>query len=195
MPASRLRQILVIAIGIVFGVALDFLCNGVFKIIWFVIYFPTYFVVAVALVSRLSSTRWAPDTRKLLLGLTLGATCGHLHFTTHHHLLTYTMSIDAQDPITLRSSEWSQRLVVSSDPLAKKLAGHPRGENVPVTVDLVTNYGCIQSYRVNTIDDVDVRDDPTSTWTWKGGSSVPDASGPGSEDRYWPWCKIQFYRA
>jgi hypothetical protein len=118
----------------------------------------------------------------------------HLFFTGHQKIRSYTMTLAPGLPITLISPAWTQRLIVASDPLSAKLVGHAAGESVEVTIDYVTHYGCISSYRVLTIAGVDVAGDPQATWTWKSPNPGPNQTGPSTNYDPYFWCKINFYR-
>lgn len=177
------------------GALLDFIFNGVLKIVWFIVYGPVYLACAEILLTKLMTSH-PPRLSRLGAGALLcGAFAAHLGMTGLHRQEVYRMSPVSTDPITFRSDDWPQKLYVSSDGLAKKLLGVKTTEPVPVIVSRVVDYGCTRSFTVVSVDDVDVRD-PGSRWSWKSDPGVATPThpiGPGYEDDGLSWCKISFY--
>lgn len=182
------------------GALLDFVFNGVFKIVWIVIYGPAYVVAAKGLATQLSQhskTRFKPLTRVAVGGFLGGAIVLHLASTGHRRQAVYPMLLATADPITLRSEQWPQKLFVSSDKLSKTLAGPNAQQQIPVATERVTDYGCTRTFEVVSVAGVDVRSDPDARWTWKTdprAAARATPAGPGYEDQGLPWCRIKFYR-
>lgn len=177
------------------GAALDFVFNGVFKIVWIVIYGPAYVVAANVLSKKLSGTKFKGHSRVAVGALLGGAAVMHLAFTGVRRQVVYSMNVASSNPIVLRSDEWPQSLVVSSDKLAKALAGMTSQRGIPVVIERVVDYGCTRSSRTTTVAGVDILNDPDSRWTWKTDPhAVVVPLGPGYEDDYLLWCRIKFYR-
>jgi len=181
------------------GALLDFVFNGVFKIIWIVVYGPAYVVAAKLLAYKLGQSRWKEHVKVAVWALLIGAGVGHLIFTGHERGKAYRMDVVSDAPVTLHAPQWSQRLLVSSPKVDKALAALPSRKDVPVTVTFVLNYGCVKHWYVETVAGVDVRGDSDASWTWRTDGRAPAdpglALGPGDEeDRGLPWCKLKFYR-
>ena len=197
MSSHRPDKFVILAVVFVLGVALDFLFNGVFKIIWILIYGPAYCVAGKVLAAQLAPTRWANLIPSAVVTLLCGALIGHLVLVGRARTLVYSMKLTGNSPIVLGSSDWPQTLVVSSEKLRQGLSQSSSLSSIPVSVTLVTDYGCIRTSGVDTIGGVDVRMDREATWVWKTDPHATNLSviaGPGTEDSDLPWCRIKFYR-
>ena len=177
------------------GGFIDFLIYGVCKIIWMVIYVPAYCAISVALFGFCARTQWKKHAWGIITAVLCGALLARLSMVNHHRLITYAMESSSVSPITLHSEEWPQILIVTSDKLQKDLASKTPKSNIPVLVEAITDYGCIKSFRVTSIDGVDVEQDPKASWTWKtlDANNATKGLGPGSEDQGYPWCRFTFY--
>lgn len=177
------------------GVLLDFIFNGVLKIVWIWIYAPAYLTAATILVARLSKTRHKPVANEAAGLMILGALALHLLFTGAIRQSVYPMDLSLTEPVTFRSDLWPQRLIVLSDQLSKHLTGMPSTKALPVVIERIADYGCTRSSVVVSVAGVDVRVDPDARWTWKTDPlAAASFEGPGFEDRGLPWCRIRFYR-
>lgn len=181
------RSILVVLACGLLGAGLDFALNGVFKIVWAVIYVPVYLAVAAGLYSNL--------TRDAAFSFLCGAAIIHLIFTTGTDTRIYSMKVNSTSPLQLGSEAWPQKLFLDSPTLQKKLSSRQTDEPVSVVINRTTNYGCTQSTYIKTIDGFDIRKDPETSWTWRTEKYAPaPTDGPGTEDYKWFWCRFQFYQ-
>ncbi len=176
------------------GALFDFLVYGVAKIIWAVVYVPLYVVVASILHTQLTRSAHARHFKMAFVGFVAGALVARVALVHRHRQATYVMAAGGSQPFTLHSEDWPRTLLVTSEALAKDLSAKPAGRALSVVVDVVSDYGCISSFQVRTIDGVNVENDPSATWTWRD-PSVGATSGPGLEDQELPWCRIQLYRS
>jgi hypothetical protein len=196
MPPKRNASIAFLAACAISGALLDFAFNGVFKIVWFVVYGPAYCAAAKVLDTQLSRLRPSWPVRPAVVALLGGALIGHLVSVGRTRRIEYSLKLVSDSPITLRSGDWPQILVVSSEKLGQRLATLADKSAVPIVLDAVTDYGCYRSVKIATVAGVDVQTDPNASWTWRmeNRQPVPVDVGPGSEDRVLPWCLIKFYR-
>lgn len=194
---------------ILLGALLDFVFNGVFKIIWFVVYAPAYVAACKFVETKLTDTHHEAHSRLAVISLLGGALITHLMFTGYHAQTTYTMKVALFNPITLHSNAWPQKLVVSSDRLSKQLAGSASGSvpevkpEIQIVISRIVDYGCTRTFTVESVAGIDVHWDPDARWTWKtdpsttmqsSSSSSSGSTGPGNEDQQLPWCWFKFYR-
>lgn len=203
MTKDQVRKVApMLVLCAVLGVGVDFAFNGVFvgflfnqpfteKLCFF--YVPLFLACAMTVGSWLtSSPRWHGHTFHGVAVFLAGVVFGHLGFVGHHGVRVYTMDVDTgYGSILLRSSEWPQILFITSDNVKRELASKFVNREVPVTVDVVSDYGCDRAAVISTVAGVDVRHDDAATWTWQvdhlsGGA--PD-SGPGMEDKHFFWCR------
>ena len=194
---QRPEKFAILAAVFVLGVAIDFLFNGVFKIVWILIYGPAYCVAGKVLASQMAPTRWANLIPSAVVTLLCGTLIGHLALVGRGRTLAYSMKLTGTSPIVLASSDWPQTLVVSSEKLGQALSQGSPASSIPVSMTLVADYGCTRTSTVDTIGGVDVRTDRQATWVWKTDPHATNLSviaGPGTEDLDLPWCRIKFYR-
>jgi hypothetical protein len=181
-------SILIVLGCAIFGAVLDFLVNGVLKIVWAVVYIPVYIAIANGLHSRIK--------RNGIIAFFCGAAFIHLVFDGRTQTLTYKMDIIEPSPLQLGSSEWSQRLFVESPSVQKKLGADTSKAQVEVSIVRETTYGCTVSSYVKTVAGIDVKTDPASTWVWKKDKNDPTPTkGPGAEDAKLGWCRLKFYQS
>jgi len=178
------------------GAVLDFLFNGVLKIVWIIVYGPAYIAACKVLTTQLERLKRPELNRLGVIALMGGALVCHLASVGRRREVTYPMVRISDDPVTLHSSDWPQVLAVSSEPLKQLLANRSKAEEVPVVLQAVMDYGCYRSIKVTTVAGVDVQSDPAASWTWRmeNRAPMPTDIGPGSEDLQLPWCRIKFYR-
>lgn len=180
------------------GVAADFLVNGVLKIIWIIIYGTTYLGIAASLYNRALSTPLRDRASWLALAFLAGAALGHVALTGRSQLRTYTMTVLTASPLALGSSEFTDQLLVTSSRLQQELSRPGAPASVPVTIQVVENYGCIESFKVSSIAGIDVLSDPQASWVWKppqGGPTAPTSGSAGltEENKRLPWCQIHWF--
>ncbi|MGZ3652030.1 MAG: hypothetical protein ACXVCI_06495 [Bdellovibrionota bacterium] len=194
--SQRGIKITAVVLSFLLGALLDFLVYGVAEIIWFVVYAPIYFAAGSILVTQLAHSRWERVARAAATSMILGLVVARLSLVHLHRKVSYTMNVTQGPSITLRSENWPRTLVISSEKLKADIAGKAPGTTISVAVDVITNYGCISSFVVSTVDGVDIQADRAASWTWRNDSGAPaDAiGGPGLEDQQYPWCRIHFYR-
>jgi hypothetical protein len=196
MPSKRTSYLVALAICALLGALLDFVFNGVFKIVWIVIYGPAYVVAAKVLHTQLSRLRPSWPARPAIVSLFAGALACHLLCVGHTRQVAYLMTQVSNAPMTFRAADWPQTLVVTSDKLTQVLGAGAGKDRVPVVLNAVLDYGCYQSLKISTVAGVDVQTDPDASWTWRmeNRAPMPTDIGPGSEDRSLPWCLLKFYR-
>ena len=172
------------------GMTADFVCNGVLKIGLLVIYGLFYIAIANALLGKLAETRWKRWRKHAAALFVLGAIAGHLAFAGRQSIRAYEMLVAGDSPLTLRSGDWPQLLIVTSDPVRSALATRSRDAMIPVVTRLTTDYGCIRDAAVSTVAGIDVLHDPKASWVWKTDRRDPPkpGQGPGTEDSRLPWC-------
>jgi hypothetical protein len=68
------------------GLIIDFVLCGVFKVIWFLIYFPAYLAAGKGIESRVARSRLSKHSHLVILSLTAGALIGHFTFTSRKHV-------------------------------------------------------------------------------------------------------------
>jgi hypothetical protein len=197
MKKSWVPLLPLLAISLLLGGALDFVFNGVLKIIWLVIYGPAYAVACHLYIWLVVRTRYAAFWRESAIAFLLGALVMHLTFTGQVARDSYPMTLASSDPLTLVSQTWPQKLIVVSKKLSAQIAtAAPPG--IVVVIRRINDYGCTRSSVVESVDGVDVENDPEARWTWKRGSGADETArprvGPGNEDQGLPWCQIKFYR-
>jgi hypothetical protein len=182
----------------VFGIFMDFVFNGLLKIVWLIIYGLCYVTIGTTINSYLVETRFAKHTRLAMFALLLGALVGHLTLTGHQDLRKYSMirspSPFQNAPLAMKAKELTETLYVSSDKLQEKLSQHSSPtaqEAIPVTVRVTTQYGCIQLIQVDEIDGVAINSDPAASWTWKidRNTNVFDSVHLGWGDENYFWCR------
>ena len=179
------------------GVVTDFLTNGVLKILWISIYATAYIGIAASIYNHALSNQYRPLAKKIALAFLFGTLVGHLTFTGWQEARLYSMNVVSVSPLALESPEFSDRLYVTSELLQKKLIDQPTLKTVPVTMQMIRNYGCISSFKISTIADVDVMSDSKSYWVWKHVSGMPESdshfAGMKEENDRVFWCRIQWY--
>jgi hypothetical protein len=195
---SSLQSITIcILVSVFLGALLDFLINGVLKIVWMVIYIPIYLVVCNMMLDHLSAKGLSSLRRYTVVAFSVGALVVHLVLVGRAHTRVYQMLLVSDKPVTLRSRDWPEVLIVSSAKLRELLSRQTGKEqkDVPVKISSITDYGCIRSYAVNSVDEVDVEFDPQASWTLRNDAkTLAEITGPESEDQWLPWCRIKFYR-
>jgi hypothetical protein len=175
------------------GAILDFLVYGVGEIVWPVIYLPLFFACASILYTRLLRSRWEKQRRWAIGTFLAGIVVARLTCVNHHQEETYPMNAEVNATITLRTPGSPRTLLVSSDKLVARLAGKPAAQ-LPVVVEVTTDYACISNFQVSTIDGIDVLLDPNASWTWRTETGAAFPLGPGQEDQKYPWCRFRWYR-
>ena len=179
------------------GAVLDFVINGVFKVVWVIIYGPAIVVAAQVLVTRLAKTSFAKWARGAASFLILGVAVTHFLLTGYHRQIAYPMFVASSDPLIFRSTSWPQELIVLSSKLAQKISQHRDQKEVVVLTSRIVDYGCTRSFVVEAVDGVSFKGDSEVRWTWKMDPKIASSSqmrGAGYEDEDLPWCRIQFYR-
>jgi hypothetical protein len=189
----------------VLGFCVDFILNGVLKVIWFPIYATVYFGLAVSFYNYFHKSRlrpWATGASCLFL---TGTALGHLFWTGRAELRTYSMSIVSQSPFELRAPEFSDTLFVMSDKLLAKLGDQTAlgSPPVPVTIEVIKDYGCIRSFKVARVAGVDVMKDPGANWVWRpadrqtteerAASAHVLKAGIEEENQRLLWCRIKWF--
>ena len=203
---TQQKQILSFLLFALAGVLTDFLVCGVFKILWITIYAAVYLGLAATLYNYVLESFWHRFVFQVSIGFLVGAGVGHVILTGWTSQRNYSMKIVSDKPITLESPEFSDRLFVSSKKLSQKIEGHAGGATFPISILVVKNYGCIASFKISAVDNIDVMLDPEATWVWKSqaGFASPDAginsltvdgtkSGMQEENSRLPWCLIQWF--
>jgi hypothetical protein len=179
------------------GVAIDFLFNGVLKIVWIAIYSATYVTVSAILYSYLHERLGDLFAAKAAAVFLMGCLASHLLFTGQHETRTYLMKLKSDPRIILQAPELSQSLFVAGDRVSTVMSKLDSNQSVPVTIDVVKYYGCIFSFKVMTVAGVDVMNDPESSWVWKQIDSHPEPaggfSGLNEENARRPWCTIKWF--
>ena len=183
------------------GLAADFLFNGVavralfrqfFKEQWAFIYIPLDLALVSTLITLLHRSRWTFLANRGGVAFVCGIIVGHLIFIGHHVTRNYSViQLSDSNYVLLRSNTWPQILFIEGDEVRKKLLQNPSGGQVPVTMEMVTDYGCIRTAVVSTVAGIDVKEDVEVRWTWRMNerAKTPKRAGPGMEDRRFPWCK------
>jgi hypothetical protein len=202
-PDAKPKDRIALAIAcFVFGVFMDFVFNGLLKIVWLIIYGLSYVTIGTTLNSYLVETRFVKHTRLAMSTLLLGALAGHLTLAGHQDVRRFSMILSPSPfqnaPLAMKAKELAETLYVSSDKLQEKfqeklsLHSSPTPqEAVPVTVRVTTHYGCIQLIQVDEIDGVAINSDPAASWTWKidRNTNVSDSVHLGWGDEYYFWCR------
>lgn len=174
------------------GVAVRFLFRQFFKEQWAFIYVPLDLALASTLITLLHRTRWTHLANRGALAFVCGIILGHLIFIGHHVTRFYSLiQLTDSNYVLLRSMSWPQILFIEGEEVRKNLLQNPTGEEVQVTMDMVTDYGCIRTAVVSTVAGIDVKEDHDTTWTWRMNeyAKTPKRAGPGMEDRRFPWCR------
>ena len=182
-----------------FGLGVDFLVIGVFKILWMSIYGAIYVGIAATLHNYAQrSSRWR-SVSWLILGFFFGGiVLAHLAFKGKVETRNYTMNRVSNSPILLESTDFQDSLLVQSDALQKEIAAHSNSQKTaPVVMEAVKNYGCIETFQVVSIDGIDVATDPQAHWVWKPSTrpiSVDAVySGKQAENERLAWCRVQWF--
>jgi hypothetical protein len=208
--SERVRHSLIILLFIFIGVFVDFLFNGiligyifnlVFKEQLIFIYVPLYFAVSIAISNYLRKSPWHKLHTPVIIAFLCGALGGHMALVNIHSPKIYNMDLDMQyndqyGTVLLRSTEWPQILLVTSDRARDELVhGYNQAKQVPVILDIITDYGCNRSNAISTVAGVDVQYDNSATWAWQKDNlmmeDIGDAKvikGPGTEDQKFFWC-------
>jgi hypothetical protein len=177
------------------GFTVDFVFNGVLKIIWVVIYLPCYFALGATLWNWLVENRWSQWAIVGVAGFALGCLGTHFAFNDCHRIQLYHLALVGDSPVALRSKDWPETLFVTSEKLSQILRGWADKNDIPVTALIVTDYGCTKSTRMVAVAGFNIDTDPDTNWVWKDDDRLQKIkTGPGSEDRYLPWCRLKFYR-
>ena len=81
-----------------------------------------------------------------------------------------------------------------------KQLGPDLRKDIPVTVEVIKDYGCIVSFKVATVAGVDVMNDPQSSWVWRQPKDQPGPEEPhggfegmAEENGQRFWCEIQWF--
>lgn len=203
------------------GIGVDFMFNGILKVVWLAIYGPVYLGIASTLYNSLYKTSFRASAKLGAFAFLGGAAAGHCLWTGHTETRIYPMSRGGMSgsTITLRSPRFSRTLVVTSELLRKTLpegleetrassssSGNSSGNGIPVAIQVVQDYGCIRTFKVSTVAGVDVMNDPGSLWVWRSDEATSASSpGPGAplngplldgideENQRKPWCMIHWY--
>jgi hypothetical protein len=187
-PTSYINKINFTFLAVFFlGILLDFITNGVLKITWTGVFCIIYFALAVNLYNYFQHGDLHRYSIPLAFTLVVGATLGHLFFTQKPHLQNFEMTRVSDSPLTLQSPDFSDRLIIVSEKLQAALASKGEPQKVSVSIQVVKGYGCIESFKVDSIEGVDLASDTASQWVWK---SVPGALAPRLNPyRYWCWIR------
>ena len=199
---KRFRELLfILSVSALLGIATDFLFNGVavrvlfhlyFKEEWIFIYGPLYLALASTLFTLLLRSRWSALSTHGAVAFICGTIVGHLAFISHHGTRAYSLTLVSDSQyVLLRSNDWPQVLFIEGERVRQELLQHSTKEQIPVTVDVITDYGCIRTAAVSTVAHVDVKDDHDAAWTWRLNKYVTtsERNGPGMEDLLFPWCR------
>jgi hypothetical protein len=184
------------------GIAVDFIVAAILKINIVVIDGAIFLALASPIAMHLSKFAVANVSWKRLRAIAIGAffaggIAGHLVLVGHPRIRVYSMALAGpmapDSPITLRSPDWPQTLVVISAPLRAELARSGMTDGIPVDVRYVTDYGCIRAVSVETVAGIDVHFDKAANWVWKldRNARTPESNGPGMEDQALLWCRYR----
>jgi hypothetical protein len=79
---------------------------------------------------------------------------------------------------------------VESENVLNEIHKKGNGNTIPIQMAMVSDYGCFRTATIATVEGVDVKSDPNSTWTWRLNdyATTPESKGPGNEDLIFPWC-------
>lgn len=194
---SRAKVILACLALALFGLLIDFLFSGVLKIIWLVVYGPVYLGLATAIHNYALGNRWRSVANFMAAAFLLGAAIGHFAFAEKPEIRVYFMSMVNDSPMEFQSTDFSDSLFVSSEPIKAKLSRNSSVQNIPVAIQVVKNYACIESFKVSSIAGVDVMHDKNAYWVWKpvGGTKAISANyfGKEAENQRLLWCRLRWF--
>jgi hypothetical protein len=192
---SRWKSAQPLALCVVSGGVVDFLVNGVLKILWIPIYGPVYISISLAIYNYILRSRRSSFALKGAISFLIGAAIGHLVLTGRKEVRVYPMNLTNDNPISLRSPSFSQSLLITSDKVRNAIGD--RKSDIPVTIQIVKDFGCIQSFKVATVAGVDVMFDTSADWVWRDEKivSVPSGgfSGMDEENLKLLWCRIRWF--
>lgn len=177
------------------GVFLDFLFVGVLKLIWPAIYGAIYIGICAWLFHEASIRKWRPHALKMIGILMCGVVFAHL-LARRSEIRTYPMNwVGDPGTIELQSPEFSDTLFVTSDAVQNTLSKLNVHTGIPLVIQVVKNYGCIESFKASSIAGVDVMNDPKAIWVWKSapGATVAGQAGMKEENSRLFWCQIQWF--
>jgi hypothetical protein len=190
--------------SVFFGIAVDFLFNGIvvgyifnrdFSEKWSFIYIPLFFAVAMTLSNYLLQSTQKRLANHAVGAFFLGNLLGHLTFVGVPHSPIYWMTFDeeydaGENGVLLRSTEWQQILFVTSGKARAEIQHHFKRAPIPVTLSITTDYGCNRSAFVSTVAGIDVMIDGGATWTWQVDHNeiTQGKRGPAMEDQSLFWC-------
>jgi hypothetical protein len=171
----------------------DFTCNGVFKIIWFLVYAPAYVVCAVCIHTYLTHKDRLHYARAVIASFFGGILIGHFFFMGRHTSETISMKTVSVSPLVFRAEPWTEELYVSSAKIQQK--NLKPDDSVSVELIYTIDFGCIRFFKIVSVGGINILTDPDSTWTWKTphGLGAVKTSGPKDEDQSLPWCRFRFY--
>jgi hypothetical protein len=106
----------------------------------------------------------------------------------------YPLALAEDSPMAFRANQWPSTLLVYSDKVRAKLAEMPDKNSIPLETVITTDYGCTKAIRLVSVAGVNVESDASANWFWRDDKSVTEKTGPGSEDQWFFWCRIKFYR-
>jgi hypothetical protein len=172
----------------------DFAFNGIGKIIWPVVYVPCYIAFAMTLGSYLNRSRYKKWSNQGVVAFLAGTVVIHWILTGLHIQKTFAMSLVSENPIILRSKEFSEALFVNSETLSRKLADDKIKEGLLVATDSLRDYGCIRAFYITSVAGVDIQSDPEARWTLKNQPGEIATGTTGIEESSLPWCWLHFYR-
>jgi len=190
----------VLIFSLLAGLLVDFLFNGIavkvifrrpFKEEWIIIYGPLFIAFAGTLYTFLEQA----GSKFSIYGppaFLFGALIGHLALVGHHSYWSYDMTLVSKSPYVLLTSEnWPQILFLDGDSINRALDQHKLKDQVKVSMEVVTDYGCIRSEIVQTVFNANIRDDRNAGWTWRLNKTAGtrEEDGPGMEDLRLPWCR------
>jgi hypothetical protein len=162
-----------------------------------VIYGSVYLTLAAGLYSYLHERFGDSFGAKAAVALLLGCLSGHLLFASHQEMRLYSMSLISDSRIILQSPELSQTLYIVGDNVLKAVGPLELKKNIPITIQVMKDYGCIFSFKVATVAGIDVMNDPGSSWVWRQEDAraepVGGFSGLKEENARRPWCMIQWF--
>jgi hypothetical protein len=194
---SRVPSHAIVAAAFFLGVLTDFIFNGVLKIVWIAIYGSVYLTLSGGIYTYLLTSQWKQYAVKSGIAVLLGSIVSHLLFTGQVEIRHYDMRLTSEAQLVLQAPELSQTLYVASENAVKALGKFEKNVSVPVTVQVVKDYGCILSFKVITVAGVDVMGDAQSSWVWKqvDSRSPPPGgfSGLNEENSRRPWCTIKWF--
>ena len=183
----KIKPYILVLLSFSLGMALDFILVGIFKVIWFPIYATTYFAVAMSVETYFLRTNTVKIARLAAGAILVGAAIIHIIMVGRHSEHTYSLHLVKLNPLILQSSEFPELLYLSGSKLSEAIAKENIQAGIPMLSESTTDYGCRRSFKIISIDHIDLASDPSASWTMR-------ATHPLIEKQKWLWCNLQFYR-